>query len=117
METAAMVSRQYEPRVAKRIYLHVNGRDNERPKMVVINDRHVRDFTTLLNRVTSGIKAPVAVRNIYTPCGGSKVISLQSIENGKHYVAGGAEQYKKLKYVMFSVICAHSLCLLTDIRD
>lgn len=90
-------SRNYDVRVAKRIYLHLNGKTNERPKMIVINDRHVRDFTTLLNRVTSGIKAPIAVRNIYTPVGGSKVSTLQTIENGKHYVAGGTEQFKKLK--------------------
>ena len=92
------VPRHFEPRVAKKIFLHKNGVDTDRPKTLVINDRQIRDFTTFLNRATSGIRAPVAVRNIYTPKRGTKVLSLQDLENGKHYVAGGNEHFKKLKY-------------------
>lgn len=98
MDGLTAMPRNYEPRVAKKIFLHRNGVDNTRPKVLVINERQIRDFTTFLNRATSGIRAPVAVRNIYTPKGGSKVLSLQDIQNGKHYVAGGNEHFKKLKY-------------------
>jgi hypothetical protein len=98
MDGVTAMARPYEPRVAKKIYLHRNGIDNDRPKTLVINERQIRDFTTFLNRATSGIRAPVAVRNIYTPQGGSKVFNLHDLENGKHYVAGGTEHFKKLKY-------------------
>ena len=97
MDVAAMS--RYEPRVAKKIFLYRNGIDSQTPKMVVVNDRQIRDFTTFLNRATSGIKAPVAVRNIYTPVGGHRIHKLQDLENGKYYVAGGGEHFKKLKYV------------------
>lgn len=97
MEATAVISRQYEPRVAKRIYVFMNGQDNERPRMLVINERRIKDFSTLLNRVTSGIRAPIAVRNLYTPNKGSRVSTLDSLENGKHYVAGGNEHFKKLR--------------------
>ena len=91
-----MAGRQ-EPVVAKRIYLHRNGLQNLRPKMIVVNERQIRDFSSFLNRVTSGIKAPIAVRNIYTPVGGSRVQRLEELQNGKHYVAGGNEHFKKIR--------------------
>ena len=94
MDIAAMS--RHEPKVAKRIYLHQNGLTFKRPKMLVVNDRQIRDFSCFLNRVTSGIKAPIAVRNIYTPVGGHRVHRLDELQNGKHYVAGGNEQFKKI---------------------
>ncbi len=89
-----------EPIVAKKIYLHRNGLQRIQPKMIVVNERQIRDFSTFLNRVTSGIKAPIAVRNIYTPIGGSRVQTLKQLESGKHYVAGGNEHFKKMKFVI-----------------
>ena len=86
-----------EPKVAKTVFIHRNGATKENPKRMVVNERHVRDFSTFLNRVTSGLKAPVAVRNIYTPVGGHRVQALSDLETGKHYVAGGVEHFKKSK--------------------
>ena len=87
----------YEPQTAKKVYLYRNGTINADAKLLVVNDRQVRDFSTFLNRVTSGIRAPVAVRNIYTPMHGHKVRSLEELESGRYYVAGGSEQFKKVK--------------------
>lgn len=87
----------YEPQPAKKVYLYPNGAVNKDAKLLVVNGRQVRDFSTFLNRVTSGIRAPVAVRNIYTPFHGSKIRSLEDLVNGKYYVAGGSEQFKKVK--------------------
>ena len=87
----------YEPQTAKKVYLYHNGSVKKDAKLLVVNDRQVRDFGTFLNRVTSGIRAPVAVRNIYTPSHGSKIRSLEELVSGKYYVAGGSEHFKKVK--------------------
>ena len=92
-----MTTVRREPIVAKKVFLHRNGLKGLRPKMIVVNERHIRDFSSFLNRVTSGIKAPVAIRSIYTPVGGSRINRLEDLENGEHYVAGGSEQFKKLR--------------------
>ena len=86
----------YEAKTAKKVYLYKNGSRYVRPKCMVINDRQIRDFSSFLNRVTSGIRAPVAVRNIYTPAQGHKVHSLDELRSGCYYVAGGSEHFKKI---------------------
>lgn len=91
-----MMSR-YDVKTAKKVFLYRNGRTDSQPKCMVVNDRQVRDFSTFLNRVTSGLRAPVAIRNIYTPAGGHKVKTLNDLQSGQYYVAGGAEQFKKVK--------------------
>lgn len=101
------VMSQYEPHTAKKIYLYRNGTEKTNAKLIVINERQIRDFGTFLSRATSGIKAPVAVRNIYTPSGGHKIRSLEKLVNGKYYVAGGTEQFKRVRSV--KLICASSL--------
>lgn len=87
----------YEARTAKKVYLYQNGSTYCRPKCMVVNDRQIRDFSTFLSRVTSGIRAPVAVRNIYTPHGGHRVHNLDDLQSGHYYVAGGNENFKKIK--------------------
>ena len=90
------VMASYQAKTAKRVYLYKNGQFSQ-PKCMVVNDRQIRDFGTFLNRVTSGLRAPVAVRNIYTPSGGHKVNTLEEIQSGHYYVAGGNEQFKRIK--------------------
>jgi len=87
----------YEVKTAKKVYLYKNGVIHSRPKCVVVNDRQIRDFSTFLSRVTSGIRAPVAVRNIYTPGEGHRVSRLEELRSGHYYVAGGSEQFKRIK--------------------
>lgn len=82
---------------AKKVFLYKNGVTETQPKCMVINDRQIRDFSTFLNRATSGLRAPVAVRNIYTPAGGHQVKTLNDLETGRYYVAGGSEHFKKVK--------------------
>ena len=88
---------QYEPQTAKKIYLYRNGTVNANAKMMVINERQIRDFGTFLTRATSGIKAHRAVRNIYTPSGRHKIHSMDMLVSGRYYVAGGTEQFRKVK--------------------
>ena len=92
-----MMSRGYDLRPAKKVFLYRNGATDTEPKCMVVNDRQIRDFSTFLNRATSGLRAPVAIRNIYTPAGGHKVKTLDGLESGRYYVAGGSEHFKKVK--------------------
>lgn len=87
----------YEAKTAKKVFLYRNGSTHSRPKCMVVNDRQIRDFSTFLSRVTSGIRAPVAVRNIYTPSEGHRVHKLDELQSGRYYVAGGNENFKKIK--------------------
>jgi len=96
MEAAVMST--YEAKPARKVYLYRNGIVNMDPKPLVVNERQIRDFSTFLTRVTSGLKAPVAIRNIYTPCEGHRVRTLDQLQTGRYYVAGGNEQFRKIKY-------------------
>lgn len=94
---ATEIMATYEAKKAKKVFLYRNGSDLMQPKCLVVNERHIRDFSTFLTRVTSGIRAPVAVRNIYTPREGHRVSKLEQLESGNFYVAGGTEHFRKLK--------------------
>jgi len=97
MEAAVMST--YEAKSARKVYLYRNGIVNMDPKPLVVNERQIRDFSTFLTRVTSGLKAPVAIRNIYTPCEGHRVRTLDQLQTGRYSVAGGNEQFRKIKWV------------------
>ena len=87
----------YEAKKARRVYLYRNGSKQSEPKCMVLNEKHIRDFGTFLSRVTSGLRAPVAIRNIYTPTEGHVVNTLTDLEANHYYVAGGSEQFKKVQ--------------------
>nr|XP_061789552.1 doublecortin domain-containing protein 2-like [Nerophis lumbriciformis] len=89
--------------VVKNIFMFRNGDPYYEARRLVINQKRVSNFETLLREVTGGIQAPFgAVRNIYTPRGGHKVDSLDNIQSGEQYVAGGREKFKKLDYLQIS---------------
>lgn len=90
------------PKKAKKIYLYRNGL-GQAFKLMVINDRVVRDFSTLLTHATTGLKAPVAIRNLYTPQNGHRVGNLDDLQSGQFYVAAGQEKFKKIKFAIMSM--------------
>ncbi|XP_008284415.1 doublecortin domain-containing protein 2-like [Stegastes partitus] len=86
--------------VVKNIFMFRNGDPYYEARRIVINEKRVCNFETLLREVTGGIQAPFgAVRNIYTPRGGHKVDCLESLQSGEQYVAAGRERFKKLDYL------------------
>ncbi|XP_033837385.2 doublecortin domain-containing protein 2-like [Periophthalmus magnuspinnatus] len=86
--------------VVKNVFMYRNGDQHYEARRIVINQKRVCNFETLLREVTSGIQAPFgAVRNIYTPRGGHKVDRLESLQSGEQYVAAGRERFKKLDYL------------------
>lgn len=93
------------PKKAKKIFLYRNGLGQD-GKVMVINDRVVRDFSTLLTYATSGLKAPVAIRNLYTPQNGHRVGNLDDLQSGQVYVAAGQEKFKKIKLAISSLRCS-----------
>ncbi|XP_054639067.1 doublecortin domain-containing protein 2-like isoform X2 [Dunckerocampus dactyliophorus] len=81
--------------VVKNVFMYRNGDPYYEARRIVINQKRVCNFETLLREVTGGIKAPFgAVRNIYTPRGGHKVDCLDSLQSGEQYVAAGRERFK-----------------------
>ncbi|KAK5621350.1 hypothetical protein CRENBAI_009296 [Crenichthys baileyi] len=86
--------------VVKNIFMFRNGDPFYEARRIVINEKRVGNFETLLREVTGGIQAPFgAVRNIYTPRGGHKVKHMESLQSGEQYVAAGKEKFKKLDYL------------------
>ena len=85
------------PKKAKKIYLYRNGLGQD-AKLMVVNDRVVRDFSTLLTHATTGLKAPVAIRNLYTPQNGHRIGNLDDLQSGQVYVAAGQEKFKKIRW-------------------
>lgn len=84
--------------VVKNIFMFRNGDPYYEARRIVINQRRVSNFDTLLREVTGGIQAPFgAVRTIYTPRGGHKVNSMDNLKSGEQYVAAGREKFKKLE--------------------
>ncbi|XP_016519791.1 doublecortin domain-containing protein 2 [Poecilia formosa] len=86
--------------VVKNVFMFRNGDPYYEARRIVINEKRVSNFETLLREVTGGIQAPFgAVRNIYTPRGGHKVDRMESLQSGEQYVAAGKEKFKKLDYL------------------
>uniref|UniRef100_A0A668AJT3 Doublecortin domain-containing protein 2 n=1 Tax=Myripristis murdjan TaxID=586833 RepID=A0A668AJT3_9TELE len=83
--------------IVKNIFMYRNGDPYYEARRIVINQKRVCNFDTLLREVTGGVQPPFgAVRNIYTPRGGHKVDCLESLQSGEQYVAAGREKFKKL---------------------
>ncbi|XP_054477214.1 doublecortin domain-containing protein 2-like [Anoplopoma fimbria] len=86
--------------VVKNVFMYRNGDPYYDARRIVINQKRVSNFETLLRDVTGGIQAPFgAVRNIYTPRGGHRVDCLESLQSGEQYVAAGRERFKRLDYL------------------
>uniref|UniRef100_A0A3P9JUI9 Doublecortin domain-containing protein 2 n=1 Tax=Oryzias latipes TaxID=8090 RepID=A0A3P9JUI9_ORYLA len=86
--------------VVKNIFMFRNGDPYYEARRIVVNEKRVCNFETLLREVTGGIQAPFgAVRTIYTPRGGHKVDCMESLQSGEQYVAAGRERFKRLDYV------------------
>ncbi|XP_005812327.1 doublecortin domain-containing protein 2 [Xiphophorus maculatus] len=86
--------------VVKNVFMFRNGDPYYEARRIVINEKRVCNFETLLREVTGGVQAPFgAVRNIYTPRRGHKVDCMESLQSGEQYVAAGKEKFKKLDYL------------------
>ncbi|KAL6477932.1 hypothetical protein MHYP_G00137670 [Metynnis hypsauchen] len=88
-----------QPPATKTIVVYRNGDAFYPGKRFVINQRHTATFESFLSSVTRAIEAPFgAVRNIYTPEEGHRVLALEQFLHGERYVAAGTERLKKLDY-------------------
>ncbi|KAM6936691.1 uncharacterized protein PEZ65_006747 [Lycodopsis pacificus] len=86
--------------VVKNVFMYRNGDPYYDARRIVINQKRVANFDSLLREVTGDIQAPFgAVRNIYTPRGGHKVDCFESLQSGEQYVAAGRERFKRLDYL------------------
>lgn len=86
------------PSPIKTVVVYRNGDEFFPGRRFVINPRQVSSFNSFLNTVTGGVEAPFgAVRNVYTPREGHRIQSLETLQHGEKYVAGGTERFKKIK--------------------
>jgi len=86
------------PPPAKNVRLYRNGDAYFHGRKFVINRRQINSMDSFLEYATEGLKPPFgAVRNIYTPDGGTRVENLDALQSGRSYVAGGSEGFRDLK--------------------
>ncbi|KAG8442322.1 hypothetical protein GDO86_011209 [Hymenochirus boettgeri] len=89
----------------KTVHVYRNGDPFYRGRKMLINEKRMGTFEVFLKDVTGGVQAPFgAVRNIYTPRNGHRITSLDDLQPGECYVAGGKESFKKLDYMHIGTI-------------
>ncbi|XP_053324101.1 doublecortin domain-containing protein 2 [Spea bombifrons] len=84
----------------KAVHVYRNGDPFFRGRRMLIHEKRVGTFEVFLKDVTGGVQAPFgAVRNLYTPRNGHRITSLEDLQPGECYVAGGRETFKKMDYL------------------
>ncbi|KAE8598073.1 hypothetical protein XENTR_v10016715 [Xenopus tropicalis] len=101
----------------KSVHVFRNGDPFYRGRRMLIHEKRVGTFDVFLKDVTGGVQAPFgAVRNIYTPRNGHRVTSLDDLQPGECYVAGGRETFKKLDYLHIGEIKRKTVDPLSQVK-
>jgi archaellum component FlaF (FlaF/FlaG flagellin family) len=83
----------------RRIRVYRNGDDNFFGKDFVLNPRQVRNYEAFLQRVTDHVQLNEAARVICTPVHGTRIRSLEDVQDRNDYVAVGHGKFKNIGYM------------------
>ena len=88
--------------MGKPVYLHLNG-DNFKRKRIVVNQREMRSFDSFLNAAATSFRIPA--REIRTPAGRHRIRTLDDLQRDCTYVVMGRGPFKKVGYVSSLSVC------------
>lgn len=83
---------------SKRLRIFKNGDVSFGGKQVIINGRSTRNMEVLMSQLTQHLDATVAVRSLHTPTHGTKVTSIDQLNDKSDYVAVNSGPFKKMNY-------------------
>ncbi|XP_043220722.1 histone-lysine N-methyltransferase 2D-like isoform X2 [Amphibalanus amphitrite] len=113
---------QTEP--AKWIVVYKNGDQHFAGRRMVVKPREIKTFDSLLEEVTLKLSPSFgAVRNIFTPEGGTRVSSLTDLKPNGKYVASPNEPFRQLSRTRYgelpvqSTSTSHSHVSLQPVKD
>eukprot|EP00038_Savillea_parva_P000530 m.96763 g.96763 ORF g.96763 m.96763 type:complete len:897 (-) comp10181_c0_seq4:3624-6314(-) len=91
------LSRTLEPSRAPKIKVFKNGDPFFTAKQVILR-KPVPDLGHLMDYVTDSLRGEAGVRRLYTPRTGTRVTSVEQLEDGQSYVAASHEPFRKMNY-------------------
>ena len=84
---------------AIRFKVYRNGDSHFTGKTIVLDRAKIRQWEPLLMDVTTRVGSAEFVRNIRTPTHGTKIKTLDQLQQGQEYVAVGNGGFKRLGWV------------------
>lgn len=81
----------------KTIFIYLNGIENASPKKVLLDARKLKNWTRMLQEITTAIHQQIIARKLFTADNGTPIHDFDELENLENYVVSDARNYIKIE--------------------